>query len=99
MSVSVPVSVADSAGSAVDPATPGAAGAARPLRICRVVARLNVGGVAVHIAQLTAGLDSERFTQLVVTGVEGRGEASMLPMVRARGVQPLVIACATTSSR
>jgi glycosyltransferase involved in cell wall biosynthesis len=64
---------------------------ARPLRVCRVVARLNVGGVAVHIAQLTAGLDSQRFAQLVVTGVEGKGEASMLPAVRAQGVQPIVI--------
>ena len=56
-----------------------------------MVARLNVGGVAVHIAQLTAGLDSQRFAQLVVTGVEGKGEASMLPAVRAQGVQPVVI--------
>jgi glycosyltransferase involved in cell wall biosynthesis len=85
------VSLASKAGGAVDPARQTTSGATRPLRICRVVARLNVGGVAVHIAQLTAGLDSERFTQLVVTGVEGRGEASMLPMVRARGVEPVVI--------
>jgi glycosyltransferase involved in cell wall biosynthesis len=56
-----------------------------------VIARLNVGGVAVHIAQLTAGLDSQRFSQLVVTGVEAKGEASMLPAVRARGVDPLII--------
>jgi glycosyltransferase involved in cell wall biosynthesis len=56
-----------------------------------VIARLNVGGVAVHIAQLTAGLDSQRFSQLVVTGAEGKGEASMLPAVRARGVDPLII--------
>jgi glycosyltransferase involved in cell wall biosynthesis len=56
-----------------------------------VIARLNVGGVSVHIAQLTAGLDSQRFEQLVVTGREGKGEASMLPAVRARGVHPLII--------
>jgi glycosyltransferase involved in cell wall biosynthesis len=63
----------------------------RPLRICRVIARLNVGGVSVHIAQLTAGLDSQRFEQLVVTGREGKGEASMLPAVRERGVHPLIV--------
>ena len=56
-----------------------------------MIARLNVGGVSVHIAQLTAGLDSQRFEQLVVTGREGKGEASMLPAVRARGVHPLII--------
>jgi glycosyltransferase involved in cell wall biosynthesis len=67
--------------------TPGRA----PLRICRVIARLNVGGVSVHIAQLTAGLDSQRFEQLVVTGREGKGEASMLPAVRDRGVHPLIV--------
>ena len=65
--------------------------AVRPLRICRVIARLNVGGVSVHIAQLTAGLDSQRFEQLVVTGREGKGEASMLPAVRDRGVHPLIV--------
>jgi glycosyltransferase involved in cell wall biosynthesis len=63
----------------------------KPLRICRVIARLNVGGPAQHIIQLTAGLDSQRFEQLVVTGVEGPGEASSLPLARARGIDPLVI--------
>ncbi|MDQ3700840.1 MAG: hypothetical protein M3442_07965, partial [Chloroflexota bacterium] len=63
----------------------------RPLRICRVIARLNVGGPAVHIIQLTAGLDSQRFEQLVVTGTEGLGEASMLPLARERGVDPVII--------
>lgn len=75
------------------PVRPGTedAGPARPMRICRVIARLNVGGPAVHIIQLTSGLDSQRFKQLVVTGVEGPGEASMLPLARARGVEPEVI--------
>ncbi|MDQ3701510.1 MAG: glycosyltransferase family 4 protein, partial [Chloroflexota bacterium] len=38
-----------------------------------------------------AGLDSQRFEQLVVTGTEGLGEASMLPLARERGVDPVII--------
>jgi glycosyltransferase involved in cell wall biosynthesis len=63
----------------------------RPIRICRVIARMNVGGPAVHITQLTAGMDSERFAQLVVSGVEAPHEASMLALARARGVDPVIV--------
>jgi glycosyltransferase involved in cell wall biosynthesis len=52
---------------------------------------MNVGGPAVHITQLTAGLDPERFEQSVVTGVEAPHEASMLALAQARGVMPVVI--------
>lgn len=62
-----------------------------PLRICRVIARLNVGGAARHVIQLTAGLDPQRFIQHTVTGVEGPNEASLLPEARAAGLDPLVI--------
>jgi glycosyltransferase involved in cell wall biosynthesis len=61
------------------------------IRICRVIARLNVGGPAVHLIQLTAGLDPNRFDQVIVTGLEGPGEASMLPVARAHGIAPIVI--------
>ena len=56
-----------------------------------MIARLNVGGAAQHVIQLTAGLDSERFDQRIVTGVESPGEASLLPEARRRGLDPLVI--------
>jgi glycosyltransferase involved in cell wall biosynthesis len=64
---------------------------ASPIRICRVIARMNVGGPAVHVTQLTSGLNSKRFEQLVVAGLEGPSEASMLPQARARGVEPIII--------
>ena len=63
----------------------------RQIRVCRVIARLNVGGAAQHVIQLTAGLDSERFDQRIVTGVESPGEASLLPEARRQGLEPLVI--------
>ncbi|CAA9291579.1 MAG: hypothetical protein AVDCRST_MAG77-5190 [uncultured Chloroflexi bacterium] len=55
---------------------------------------MNVGGPAVHITQLTAGLATvypQRFEQLVITGMEAPHEASMLPLARARGIEPLVL--------
>jgi glycosyltransferase involved in cell wall biosynthesis len=65
--------------------------AQRQIRISRVIARLNLGGAAAHVIQLTAGLDSQRFAQQVITGVESAGEASMLAEARARGIAPIVI--------
>ena len=62
-----------------------------PIRICRVIARMNVGGPAVHITQLSAGLDSQRFKQLLVAGTEAPGEASMLTLARGRGVDPIIV--------
>jgi glycosyltransferase involved in cell wall biosynthesis len=71
------------------PAGTGAAG--RPIRIARVIARLNVGGPAQHVILLTAGMDSTRFHTTLITGIVGRGEADLLFAARARGVQPVVI--------
>ncbi|HEU5317761.1 MAG TPA: glycosyltransferase, partial [Chloroflexota bacterium] len=70
------------------------AGAPDRIKICRVIARLNVGGPAVHLVQLAAGLDArypERFDQRVVAGRESAGEASMVPLARARGVEPILL--------
>lgn len=57
----------------------------------RVVARLNVGGPAIHTILLTAGLQDDRFRSTLVTGVEGKSEGSMLHLARKRGVAPLVL--------
>jgi glycosyltransferase involved in cell wall biosynthesis len=66
----------------------------RPIRICRVIARLNVGGPAVHLVHLSAGLEArypERFTQRLVTGIEAPHEASMVPLARDRGIEPVIL--------
>jgi glycosyltransferase involved in cell wall biosynthesis len=66
----------------------------RPIRICRVIARLNVGGPAVHLVHLSAALTSrypERFTQRLVAGIEADHEASMVPLARARGIEPVIL--------
>ncbi len=63
-----------------------------PVRVLRVIARLNVGGPARHVALLNAGMDeSQRFRSWLVTGTENPGEGTLLDYARARGVEPLVI--------
>lgn len=64
---------------------------ARPIRIARVIARLNVGGPAQHVILLTAGLDKTRFLTTLITGITGRQEGDLLSAARARGVEPVII--------
>jgi len=68
-----------------------AGGIGRPIRIVRVIARLNIGGPALHTILLTAGLDRTRFTTTLITGVVGHAEGDFTPEARARGVEPVVI--------
>ena len=60
-------------------------------RVMRVIARLNIGGPAIHTILLTAGLDAARFESTLVTGVEAAYEGNMLDLATQKGVQPLVI--------
>jgi lipopolysaccharide/colanic/teichoic acid biosynthesis glycosyltransferase/glycosyltransferase involved in cell wall biosynthesis len=61
------------------------------IKILRVIARMNVGGPAIHVVNLTAGLDPTRFDSILVTGTENPGEGSMLDLALARGIEPVVI--------
>lgn len=67
---------------------PPAAGAAK---IIRVIARLNIGGPAIHAILLTAGLNGDRFTTKLVTGRVGGFEGDMEYYARKMNVVPLVI--------
>lgn len=62
-----------------------------PIRVMRIIARLNIGGPAVHVALLTAGLSDGGFTSRLVTGVIGEAEGDMSYLARERGVEPVVI--------
>jgi glycosyltransferase involved in cell wall biosynthesis len=62
-----------------------------PIKILRLIARLNIGGPAIHVVLLTAGLDRQRFQTLLVSGRENPGEGSMLDYALARGVRPLLM--------
>lgn len=60
-------------------------------KIVRIIARLNIGGPAIHTVLLTAGLDSARFESLLVTGVVGPDEGDMRDLALAKGVSPQVV--------
>ena len=51
-----------------------------PVRVLRVIARMNVGGPAIHAALLSAGLDARGYQTRLVTGTPGAGEASYLSL-------------------
>jgi hypothetical protein len=59
---------------------------AEPVRILRAIARLNVGGPALHVTYLTEGLDRRGYETTLVAGRVSVGEASMEYAARERGV-------------
>jgi glycosyltransferase involved in cell wall biosynthesis len=65
--------------------------AERPINVLRVIARLNVGGPALHVAYLTAGLADRGYDTTLVAGTVGRGEESMAFVADAKGLRVEVI--------
>jgi glycosyltransferase involved in cell wall biosynthesis len=61
------------------------------VKVLRIIGRLNVGGPAIHVVNLTAGLDRKRYSSLLVAGSENEAEGSMLDFASSRGVRPTVI--------
>ena len=53
--------------------------------VLRVIARLNVGGPALHVAYLSAGLADRGYDTTLVAGTIGRGEESMAYVVEQSG--------------
>jgi len=60
--------------------------AERPLRVLRLIARLNVGGPARHVGWLMQGLDPETFEQTLAVGPVPKGEDDLGPELAAAGV-------------
>jgi len=56
------------------------------VKVLRVIARLNVGGPALHVAYLTAGLASRGYDTTLVAGTIARGEESMAFVADERNV-------------
>jgi len=61
------------------------------VKILRVIARLNMGGPALHVAYLTAGLTERGYDTTLVAGSLARGEDSMSFVADQRGVQVVQI--------
>ena len=60
---------------------------ARPIRVLRVIARLNVGGPALHVTYLSRGLAERGYETTLVAGDVARGEESMGFVAERAGVQ------------
>jgi glycosyltransferase involved in cell wall biosynthesis len=61
-------------------------GADEPIRVLRVIARLNVGGPSLHVSYLAQGLASRGYTTTLAAGTIAEGEASMAFVAERRGV-------------
>ncbi|MFZ5918885.1 MAG: glycosyltransferase family 4 protein [Chloroflexota bacterium] len=61
------------------------------IQVVRIIARLNIGGPAIHTVLLTAGLDPARFQSRLVCGIVGPNEGDMLDFATARGVSPVIV--------
>lgn len=63
----------------------------RKIKILRIIARLNIGGPAIHTILLTEGLDKGRFESLFVCGSTGKEEGDMLYYALDKDVKPIFI--------
>ena len=66
-------------------------GSEKRTKIVRVIARLNMGGPALHVAYLTAGLRERGYDTTLVAGSLARGEDSMAFVADARNVETVRI--------
>jgi UDP-N-acetylmuramyl pentapeptide phosphotransferase/UDP-N-acetylglucosamine-1-phosphate transferase/glycosyltransferase involved in cell wall biosynthesis len=62
-------------------------GRGRPIRVLRVIARMNVGGPAYHVSLLSGRLDPHRYDTLLVSGNVGPGEASFAELADQYGAR------------
>lgn len=65
--------------------------ASRPVRVIRIIDRLNIGGPAKHVTWLAAGLCDKEFATTLITGTVPHGEGDMSYFAREADVTPLVI--------
>lgn len=61
------------------------------MKVVRIIARLNVGGPAKHVAWLEAGLRRRGVDSVLVAGVVAEGEGDMGYFAESLGVRPQVI--------
>jgi hypothetical protein len=62
-----------------------------PIRILRLIARLNVGGPAIHTQLLTHYLKDRGYDTRLVTGREESREGNMLYIAKEKGIEPVII--------
>lgn len=63
----------------------------RPIRVLRIIARLNIGGPAIQAIMLTSELNSGPFVSRLVAGQVGVDEGDMAYLADEKGVKPFII--------
>lgn len=63
----------------------------RKIKILRIIARLNVGGPAKHVALLTEGLKNERHSSLLIYGSLDKGEGDMSYLIKKDDIKSIFI--------
>lgn len=61
------------------------------IKILRIIARLNIGGPAIHTILLTQGLDKSRFDSLLICGNIDKDEGDMVYYSLERNVKPIFV--------
>ena len=61
------------------------------MKIIRIIARLNVGGPAIHVVLLSARLRAQGYETILVKGTEAAAEGDMLDFAGELGVRPVVL--------
>jgi len=62
-----------------------------PIRVLRVIARLNIGGPAIQAISLTALMQNRGYATRLVRGSESADEGNMDDLARSMGVEPTLV--------
>ena len=63
----------------------------KKIKILRIIARLNIGGPAIHAILLTEGLDKTKFDSLLVCGNVSKDEGDMFYYAIEKNIKPIFI--------
>ncbi len=63
----------------------------QPIRIMRIIARLNIGGPSIHVTLLSEKLSAPDYESILVCGNIEANEGDMQYFAEMRGVKPLII--------
>ncbi len=63
----------------------------RKIKVLRIIDRLNIGGPAIHTILLTAGMNTNIFNSLLVTGTVEKDEGDMFFLAEEKKVRPIII--------
>jgi len=61
------------------------------MKVLRIIARLNIGGPAIHTILLTHHMQDLGYETLLVAGQVGAGEGNMSYLAETQGVNPIMI--------